>query len=192
MKNLVQIAAKSISTLLVPPSGMLIILVLYSILFEPDKDKKIISISSALLLSFIVPILYFIYLRKKKIVSDNDATNREERVKPYIAGIFLTVIGFIISFFLFAPQICKLWFTYLTLSVLILIINKYWKISAHAIGITIPVCGFFYVFPKYYLVGAFIVIIVCGARIILKKHTVMQVISGAALAAFTTLFVLNF
>jgi membrane-associated phospholipid phosphatase len=82
---------------------------------------------------------------------------------------------------------------YSAASFVLMEITRYWKISAHAMGITAPMV----VLVAHY--GAqpfpFLVLIplVCWARVYLRAHTALQVIAGSALGfasvyAFFALF----
>ena len=89
------------------------------------------------------------------------------------------------------PFIIALWFSYILTSVMLVIINLRWKISAHAIGVSIPFAVLIFVLGSsgYYFIV--IPIIVSWARIYQDLHNLSQVSAGLALGYIVTFNLLN-
>ncbi|MCF8259479.1 MAG: hypothetical protein K9J12_01780 [Melioribacteraceae bacterium] len=173
--------ARIVSNIFIPPFPTFAIFLLFSLHFE-NPEKTILSILLALIFTVILPISFFVWLRSNHAVSDNDATNKEERSVPYTFGLIITVIAFILSRFLeMSNEVQTLWVIYIVNTFVILAINRYWKISAHAMGVSAPAAALFYLFPLYGLFALLLVGIVGFARIKLKMHTPAQVIAGSIL-----------
>ena len=169
-----------ISTLFLPPNNALFILIFLSLYLETVLQKQVVGIFNALLFSFILPIVAFFYLRRKGRIVNEDATIKEERTTPYLFGIAFSIAGLILSlFFALNSVTTSLWFCYITNVVILIIINKFWKISAHAIGVSGPVSVLFFLFGLTGLIFVLVILIVGWARLKLKVHTPAQVICGS-------------
>ena len=189
MKNKI---AKTISYLFIPPINLLITFIILSNQIYVDAELKINTVLIALIFGLILPISVFVYLRFKGKIMNDDATAKDERTLPYIIGTGLAINALILAFiFELHPLIIALWFSYILIQIVMLIINLYWKISAHLIGVGIPLATFYFLFQTdvFYLI--LIPIIVGWARLTLKVHTPMQVLSGFLLGALPTYFILS-
>ncbi|MFH1196940.1 MAG: phosphatase PAP2 family protein [bacterium] len=114
------------------------------------------------------------------MIINEDATIKEERTTPYILGIGFSISGLILSFiFKLNPVTTSLWFCYISNVAILIVINRYWKISAHAIGVSGPVGVLCFVFGWIGLIGLALMVLVGWARLKLKVHTPAQVICGS-------------
>ena len=126
-------------------------------------------------------------------------SDRHERVVPYL--IFITSI-MVCAFYMYKMML-PFWFISLLLGacvalILALLINFFWKISAHAIG-TGGLLGGIMGVARIHLINPYwafiIVILIAGlvgtSRIFLKRHTPMQVYAGFCLGFICT-FVASF
>ena len=174
--------AKFISYLLVPPVMNFFIFILFSYHFEVYPNN-IISIIISLIFGLLIPVYTFIEFRKRGKIVNNDATIKEERTVPYIFAIFFCLTGLLLSaFFKLDIRISMLWLIYLINSILIININRFWKISAHAMGVGMPLGAIFIINDSLLnYIGIILMILVIFARIKLKVHTLLQVITGAIL-----------
>ncbi len=181
--------AKYISYIFIPPVMNLYIFVIYSLKFE-STSKTYYGILVSLLFGLVLPLFAILYFRKKGIISNNDATIKEERYLPYIYAIGFSLSGVVLSaLFGLNEKVIMLWFIYLLDSVFIIHINRYWKISAHAMGVAIPFGALVY-FNSIVLPLTFVILILIAiSRILLKVHTLTQVLAGGILG-FTVSFVL--
>jgi len=122
------------------------------------------------------------------MLSDEDASIKEERTFPYFVATVIYMSGFAILLF-FEVSIISIafWFCYISNTVLIMIINKHWKISAHTMGAAGPVAALYFVIGWKIIFVALLIIIISWARVQLKLHSIPQVIAGA-LAGFISTF----
>lgn len=165
----------------IPPSVVLISMAYTGFLLEQDTAKYWYLFLTTFLLGFLFPIVFFVFLMKKKRVSDVDARIKEERTIPYLFGIFLLVLGlFTFKILAINEYPVALWRSFLIGNILILLINKLWKISAHALGTAIA-AGAFIALNINYFIPVLIVVLVGISRIRLKCHAPGQVIAGAIL-----------
>ncbi|MDR3611392.1 MAG: hypothetical protein P4L27_12570 [Ignavibacteriaceae bacterium] len=180
--------ARVISTVFVPPSLSLIIFTLLAFNDETASGKIIITLLVTLIFAFILPITLFYILRKKGKIVNADATIKEERTLPFSVSILFYSLGIIILI-LFNINIVSIafWFCYISNTVFIIIINKYWKISAHMMGASGPFAAACFVFGISALPFILILFIIGWSRIYLKCHNIYQVLAGGALGFASTL-----
>ncbi len=184
--------AKIISYLFIPPINLLVTFIILLNQIYIEAELKFITILLASIFGLILPIAVFVYLRFKGRIINDDATAKDERTLPYIIGTGLAINAIILAYiFELHPLIIALWFSYIVIQIVMLIINYYWKISAHLIGVGIPFATFIFLFKTDAIFLILIPIIVGWARLTLKVHTPMQVLFGFLLGALPTYFILN-
>ncbi|GMU96544.1 MULTISPECIES: phosphatase PAP2 family protein [Ignavibacterium] len=175
--------ARFISTIFVPPSFTLIVYLIFSLTIETTVQKSLIVFLTALVFGFILPIAMFVMMRKKKMISDNDAMIKDQRTLPYLIAIGFYSAGLII---LILTEVSKIsiafWFCYISNTIITIIINKYWKISAHSMGASGAAAALFFTFGWSSFVAMIITLLVGWSRMELKCHTASQVIAGILLA----------
>ncbi len=172
--------ARIISDIFVPPTFTLIAFIILGISYETEVINKIIVISSGAFFGFILPIIFFLFLRKKGKVINNDATIKEERTFPYFVGILFCTVAFFLLFLTKTNVIAySLWLSYIVNTFLLILINRVWKISAHAIGASTFLGLLVYLLGAYGLLFVPLLIIIGIARLYLKVHTPMQVLMGS-------------
>ncbi|MBN1639534.1 MAG: phosphatase PAP2 family protein [Ignavibacteriales bacterium] len=180
--------ARIISTVFIPPIMVFVTFTFLSFYLETNGMKIFYGVLSSFILGVLLPIIYFIKLRKQNRIKDNDATIKEERTNPYLYGIFLCLIGL---FFFAMIEMNKLsfllWFCYIINSLFMLLINKFWKISAHSIGISIPFAVLIFLFKWWGLLFLPFVFLVAWSRLKLKVHTPLQVIAGVLFGFILTI-----
>ena len=145
-----------------------------------------------LIFSNIIPIITVLYLKYKKIISDLDASIKEHRILPLSLGVVYASLGFIFLYNIQANLYVQgLMFSYITNSIIIILITKYWKISIHAIGVTGPFAVLYLFGYKYITLMILITILVCAARIILNAHDFKQVTIGSIFGFLSTFLQIN-
>lgn len=175
--------ARFISTLFVPPSFTIIVYAIFALTLETDSSKKILTFILPFIFGFISPIILFLYLRKKGKLVDQDASIKEERTFPFLIAIIFYLIGLalMLKFNLHIISIA-FWFCYISNTLITILINKYWKISAHAMGASGPFAAIIFSFGWIGFIMLPIVFLVGWSRIKLKCHTLAQVLLGVVLA----------
>ncbi|WP_417429480.1 phosphatase PAP2 family protein [Halpernia sp.] len=147
-----------------------------------------------LLLFFILilPISFWIYKRVKSgKYSDADVSDRKERKTLYYFIIAALTIYILINYLItnkFETEILYLLF----LLIIMQISNLFIKSSMHT-ALNIYVAALFFAQNHYLgIIWLIISLIVGFTRIILKKHTLQEVISGAIIAIVVSSLFLNF
>lgn len=179
--------AKIISTLFLPPFMTFSIFFLFTTVLEVSSSEQIKFIVFVFLITVAIPISLFIFLRKKNKVTDDEARIKEQRDIPYLIAMVILLAGFIISIDLDVAFISKaLFFTYIITSFFILLVNIFWKISAHLLSIGGPAGA---ASTAYLVTGQFeflaAAVIYCAgaaalfwARLVLDCHSKPQMITG--------------
>ncbi len=185
--------AKVISIIFVPPSISLLISIYIALNNETPESLKLPVVLTALFCGFIIPIVFFFIFKSIGIVADLDVSNKDERTVPYLMGVTLSLVAFYTANYFNLPVIIKaMWIIFVFNSVISVIVNSYWKISAHAQGIA-TLLAFVLWFSYPHAAVVFVLLIMIGwARIVLKKHTPLQVVIGALFGLFSSLLQLSF
>ncbi|MDD2436774.1 MAG: hypothetical protein PHG27_07675 [Massilibacteroides sp.] len=173
--------------------GMVMTL-LYTYLSIYPLNMKLVMIGGAFVCTGLVPGLFILLLKLSGSVSDLEVTDRSERVLPFLVMIF-SVLVFI--FFIRRMQV-PFWFVGILIGVVLslllsLVVNFYWKISIHGVGIG-GLIGAVMGIARIHMVNAswlfMLLILIAGslatARIILNKHTPMQMYAGICLGFICT------
>lgn len=179
--------ARIISTVFIPPAFTLAVFIVFTFQLERDEIKRTITILNALVFGVIAPITLFIRLRRSGNLVDQDASIKEERTIPYMIAVLFYSIGLAVLI-IFKVNITTMafWFCYISNTILTIIINRKWKISAHAMGVSGPLAAITYVFGPIALLFTILVVLVGWSRIQLKCHTFSEVAGGVILAFLST------
>jgi len=145
------------------------------------------------LLYLVITIAPFFILRKLGKISDYEFTKREER-PPYFTA---TTVGYLLMFLLTTFLIKDTTLIQVTLTVFVAtsvltIVTLYWKMSGHMTYSTLLFFTLLFLFPDArYLPCIFLFTpLIAASRVILKKHTVMQVIVGTFVSATISILIL--
>ena len=179
--------ARIISTLFVPPSFTIVVFTVFALTLETESLKKVIIILVAFLFGFTAQIILFVVLRRRGKIVDLDASVKEERTTPFLVsvGFYLTGLVILIIFNIHIISIA-FWFCYISNTLVTILINKHWKISAHAMGSAGPLAAVTYVFGPITMIFALLAFAVGWSRIQLIVHNFAQVIAGILFAFVST------
>jgi len=153
--------------------------------YKTENANQIFII--CLLFSTIIPIITVLFLKYKNIITDLDASRKEQRILPLTLAVLYSTLGFISLKYIGANYLVKgLMFCYITNTIITIIITKYWKISIHAMGVTAPISVLYISGYHYILIMSIITVLVGIARIILNAHNLQQVLAGSMLGFILT------
>ncbi|HEY3993437.1 MAG TPA: phosphatase PAP2 family protein [Ktedonobacteraceae bacterium] len=116
-------------------------------------------------------------------LSDVDVSKRSERVGPFIFGLLSVCLGWFVLVLVHGPTPLISTVIVTAISGLItMIITLWWKISLHAgtLGAAATILTIFYgaaMLPAFALL-----ILVSWSRVVLRRHTVAQVVAGSLLS----------
>lgn len=179
--------ARISSTLFVPPTLTLFSFSYLGLQFEPTIVNQVVVLGSGFLWTFLLPIIFFVIMLKKKKIINQDAELKEERTFPFLFGLSLLLIGyFLLRTFNIHPLTLTFWLCYIINTMVIILINKTWKISIHALGIAAPLALFSFMGSWIAILLLLLLFLVGWSRIYLKCHTFAQVITGALFGFIST------
>ena len=179
--------ARIISTVFIPPSFTFFTFIAFAFWLENDYLKQAVIIVVAFIIGFIAPLLIYFVFRKAGKLNDKDASIKEERTLPFIIATGFYILGLLILINFDVNIISTaFWFCYISNTLLTIIINMHWKISAHTMGAAGPLAAIIYAFGPISLIFSLLVFIVGWSRIQLKCHTLLQVVGGGLFAFLLT------
>jgi len=140
----------------------------------------------------LVPVLYVLYLYRVGRVRDMHMSDIRQRRIPYLISIVGAVIvfGSILTFD--GPELLGSLAVSNFIGLTILwIINFYWLISSHMASISLAGLFIMFVFGIQTVVLVLpLVMLVFWARLVLRRHTPLQLTAGMVVGIFTILFII--
>jgi len=124
------------------------------------------------------PFLPVLYFYRKKVV-DLYVSKKESRTPFFLIAIALYSLAAVIFFATNTKILFLLAFSYTFVTVILLLVNRYWKVSVHSAGVAGPVFALIFVFGVIVLPLSLLIVLVSWSRIRLKKHTFMQTLAGS-------------
>lgn len=186
--------AKFISTMLSP-----LLTPTYSTLMALSISPKLLDVTGVrfklLLIIFaltcIFPMITITVLHNFKVIKDKRLTSRSERLIPYITGTIYYAVAVYYAVYTHEPTWLVMFFAGGATACLIsTIVNCWWKISAHMAGMGGLVALLWQIdsmeleiisrpwMVLYILIAIFLSGLLGTARMLLKRHTLPQVIAG--------------
>jgi membrane-associated phospholipid phosphatase len=144
-------------------------------------------VTPVMLFSFVIPGLLIYMLLRMGLISDLSLKVRKERFYPYV----ITLLSYSAMVVFYYKTQMPVWFLMMmagsiAIMIIAILITLVWKISAHMFGVgglvggVMSVCYYIEHSNPYWLfIGLFILAGSIGtSRLILKRHTLAQVIAG--------------
>ena len=174
--------------LLMPTYGMIIAFWLSTLQILLITDK-ITVIAAVALMTCVVPLVLFVLMRRFKILTDVHLNVQKERFIPYTITVVCYVVCALYLFNINAPTwMWMFMFGGASAAFISLVVNFFWKISAHMAGIggligllcKINSCGDG-IFDLMPVICTMIIVagILGTSRIAMERHTLWQVLTGA-------------
>ena len=179
--------------LLMPTYSLMILFYIKSYLsFAIPYQAKIAIVAIIFFNTAMMPVLVFLFMKLRNIISSLRMEERKERILPFIVtAVFYFGTYFILRKFHLPPIIYYLIFGSACLIIIALTINFWWKISIHMIGIGgltgALTCIAYYLSVNPGILVAFTVLIagfIGFARLKLNAHTPLQVYGGYITGVF--------
>lgn len=186
MKSVAHLISTLFQPLLMPTYGVMLLFVYtcFGVIY-PHRFWGIIT--PVIFYSFAIPVILILILHRMKIISDLSLKVRRERIYPYM----VTLLSYTAMIWRCTRMHIPAWFLMIMLSSVVImavaiLITLKWKISAHMFGIGGLIGGAMSVSyfversnPAYMFMGLFIIAGLIGtSRLILRRHTLAQVIAG--------------
>lgn len=185
--RLAEILSWVLTPLFMPVYGLILAFTVSILQITPMSLRVVFTLIVAGI-CVVIPMLLIVLLKKLKVVSDLGLNKQGERPVPYI----ITSMCFFAAGWFMATKGAPMWLTMFfaggaTAGVINLVINYWWKISAHAAGIAGIVALLIRIAKDgnpmsdliWWLIAVIIVAGLLGsARVYLCRHTVWQVLAG--------------
>ena len=154
--------------------------------FKFNWSQFIITELISLIFASILPMAIIMHWARK-LDTDKDISNREDRFIPLIVGVVSYLIGFVIALILGVSNfLIVLILCYAVNTFIVMLITTKWKISIHTTGLTGPVAALIMLLgPIGALIGLLYPILI-WSRFTLKKHTMAQAIAGGVFGLIMT------
>ena len=184
MKNIFALAVSFIFHPMIISLGVFSILIFNGI--SSTINPYLVLLTCFIFLN-LIPITTVIILKLSGKIDDLDASIKDQRQFPLILGIGYAALGFFTLTLLNANPLTQgLMFCYMTNTVLTLLINRFWKISIHSMGVSGPAAALWANGNHYPILIVLSIVLVSYSRVILKAHSPAQVFAGALLGFFST------
>ena len=150
------------------------------------EDKNLIFIL-CFTFSTISPIATFYFLKKNNLISDLDASKKEERLLPMAFGALFFFLGFIALKTLNAQLLIQgIMFCGMINIILAWLITNYWKISIHAITLSSSFTIFWIFGYQNILITILILFVLIIGRLSAQAHDLNQIMAGIFLGIIST------
>ncbi len=186
MKSISHVISTVFQPLLMPTYGVML-LFMYTYFGVAFSNRFWHIVTPVMLFSFIIPGILIYLLLKIGLISDLSLKVRKERFYPY----FITLLSYSAMVVFYYKAQMPVWFLMMmagsiAIMIIAILITLFWKISAHMFGVgglvggVMSVCYYVEHSNPYWLfIGLFILAGAIGtSRLILKRHTLLQVIAG--------------
>lgn len=185
MNKIAQLISAISQPLLFPSYGMLLLFQTGNFVYF-NTQYKAYSILSVFILTAVIPFTAILILKKAKLVTSFQLEQRKERTLPYIFVILSYLATILFLYRIFMPlYVVALMVGVLISTIIIMLLNLKWKVSAHlsAIGgLSAAIVVVSYrlgINPVGLLSAAFVSAgLIATSRIQLKAHTLLQTLVG--------------
>jgi len=175
--------ANFISIFVAPPTMAIVATVSFS-LWSPI-GLGLLSAPFSILLCFLcfafIPFLSILYFYRKNVV-DLYVSKRKTRTPFFLIAITSYSVAAIIFLVTSTKIMFLLALGYVVVSIILMVVNLFWKVSVHCAGVTGPIFSLIFVFGINALPLSLIVGLVGWSRIKLKNHTFAQTFVGTLIA----------
>lgn len=189
LAGMARFTSSVLSPLLMPTYGTILVL-WTSVLCALPSGSRIAVVMVIMGITCVLPMIGISVLHHFGIISDKRLDKASERTWPYTIAVVCYAVAVYYLYYIHSP----LWFSMFAagglLSLLITaVVNRWWKISAHTTGIGGVVALLYQIhvqglsaFELYWVLCIAILLagVIGTSRLILKCHTVTQVLAGFA------------
>jgi membrane-associated phospholipid phosphatase len=184
--------ARHVSNILAPATISLPFILLVAFYHAQDKLSALLFACITLFFLSVGPLLYIIIGVRLGILSDIDVSRRSQRVGPFIFGIVSATIGWIILSLTDAPRNLQTVMIITVFSgIIMMVITLWWKISMHTSSFGGVATMLTVLYGAVMLPLFILLIFVSWSRVVLRRHTVSQVIAGSLAGIVLSLVILK-
>jgi membrane-associated phospholipid phosphatase len=182
-------AARVISDVISPPVVSAVMALVVVLTSAPDGETAFIWALVYIGLVCVLPALFVVFMVAAGRITDVHVRLRRQRILPFSVSILCTAAAWLILRQIDAGLLTGIAAITLVEIIVLLVVTLVWQISVHAMTITTAVVIAWLVFGwMQALLLAPLIPIVSAARVLLRRHTVAQVIAGSIVGAAITLW----
>jgi membrane-associated phospholipid phosphatase len=184
--------ARQVSNILAPATISLPFILLVAFYKAQNQLSALIYACITLFFLSVGPLLYiFIGVRLGKL-SDIDVSRRTQRFGPFIFGIVSAMIGWLILTLTNGPRNLQTVMIITVFSgIIMMVITLWWKISMHASSLGGVATMLTVLYGAVMLPLFVLLVLVSWSRVVLRRHTVPQVIAGSLAGIVLSLIILK-
>ena len=172
--------ARLASNIFSPIAVSLPSVILVALYHAPNVALALFYACIVLLFLSIGPMIYIIIGVRMGKFTDTDVSVRSQRVGPFLFGNSSSIVGLLTLFFTHGPKnLITLLLIAIISGILMMLITLWWKISLHAASLASSVTLLAILYGTIVLPTFLLVVLVSWSRVVLRRHTVGQVIAGA-------------
>jgi membrane-associated phospholipid phosphatase len=184
-------AARTISAVGSPFSLSILLFVALGLRIE-DPFLRLGSIVACISLAVVLPLAVVRHYSRKFDNRDGDIYRREDRRNPIMIGVACYLLCLAALYAMIGLDLLTVMLVcYMVSTLLVGLVSLRWKISIHATGVVGPAIGLAVAYPPYGGLLILVLPLVAWSRYVMKKHTPLQLVAGAALGAAVTLTVFS-
>ena len=183
--------ARYASTLLAPApvSGLLVLFV------APYHTRNLlVAYTYAVVTLFFLtlgPLVFVLLGVRSGKFSDIDLSRRTERTWPFLFGLASAMLGLFVLSYLHGPRALETALVATAVGSLVLMVTTWWwKISIHAATLAGAVTMLTALYGPAVLLALFLLVLVCWSRVVLRRHTLAQVVAGSLISIALTIAVI--
>lgn len=184
--------ARHISNILSPTAVSIPMILLVALYQASNVTNALIYAAVTLFFLSIGPFGYILLNVRMGKLSDVDVSKRSERAGPFIFGLISICLGWFVLVLTHGPGplITTLMITAIS-GLVLMLITLWWKISLHASSLAgaATMLTAFYGAIMLPLFG--LLVLVCWSRVVLRRHTLAQVIAGSLLSIVLSMLLLK-
>jgi membrane-associated phospholipid phosphatase len=191
-KKRLLVLARFISNILAPTTISIPMILLVAFYHASSVGSALAYGGLTLFFLSIGPFLYILIGVRLGKLSDVDVSKRKERLGPFIFALLSICLGLIILLMISAPAalVTVLMMTAISGGIM-MIITQWWKISIHASSLAGAATVLTALYGIIMLPCFFLLVLVCWSRVVLRRHTVAQVIAGSLLSIVLATLILK-
>jgi membrane-associated phospholipid phosphatase len=174
--------ARSISAILSPFVVSLPVILLVALYHEPNQLTVAEYTGLTLFFLSVGPMLYILVGVWRGKFTDVDVSKRSQRSGPFLFGIISAFAGFVIMALTNGPKNLQTMLLITIIGgVIMMIITLWWKISIHASSLAGAATFLTALYGSAMLYTFLLVVLVGWSRVVLRRHTLAQVLAGSFL-----------
>lgn len=170
--------AAIVSRVLEPISVLLIVLVILLFRLQLSLSSMLLTIAVFIFVMIAPSVFVVLVALKKKTLSNWDMSVREERIRLVPIIFFFLFLGTVMLWLLGVSQVMQFCMFMLLAFAGFVIITFWFKISGHMIVATACMTCLSVWYPGYAAFFIGLLPLLGWSRVVLKRHTVMQVVTG--------------